>query len=211
MVGDAAPLRVIKLGGSLLAWPGLKEAFRQWRATLPPARDLLLIGGGGAADWVRDIDRVHTLGDDAAHRLAIQSMLLNAEIAAQLWPEARWCSELREVQATHGPALLLLSPWPALSDDEQRRYGSPLPHSWEVTSDSIAAWLAVALHADELVLLKSTWPENDDLPAAAESGYVDRHFIKASQGVPNIRAVNLRDERISSRPLVHRVDAADKK
>lgn len=207
MVENVAPLRVIKLGGSLLAWPDLRDAFRQWRATLPPARDLLLIGGGGAADWIREIDRVHALGDDAAHRLAIQSMLLNAEIAAQVWPEARWCSALRDVETTHGPLLLILSPWPALSDDEQGRFGEPLPHSWEVTSDSIAAWIATALHAHELVLVKPTLPRSEDTSAAREEGYVDGYFCHASRSVPNIRAVNLRNDNYASCALTRRKDS----
>jgi aspartokinase-like uncharacterized kinase len=43
-----------------------------------------------------------------------------------------------------------------------------LPHSWEVTSDSIAAFVAGALNAARLILIK---------PAAALSEPVDSHFL----------------------------------
>jgi aspartokinase-like uncharacterized kinase len=43
------------------------------------------------------------------------------------------------------------------------RSADPLPHSWEVTSDSIAAWLAGALGAHRVVLVKPVAGEVDAL------------------------------------------------
>ena len=90
-------------------------------------------------------------------------------------------------------------PWEApdepegLSADKRAHGICPLPHSWDVTSDSIAARLAVLAGADELVLLKSGLPAGSlTLAQAAETGYVDRYFPVAAAGVPRVRCVNLR-------------------
>jgi hypothetical protein len=47
----------------------------------------------------------------------------------------------------------------------------PLPHAWDVTSDSIAAWVAGQLGARHLVLVKP--------PGAAGAGVVDAYFSRA--------------------------------
>jgi len=65
-----------------------------------------------------------------------------------------------------------------------------LPHAWSVTSDSIAARLAQAVAAGELVLLKSAAPP-PDLGAA---DYVDEWFATAARDVPSVRIVNLREQ-----------------
>ena len=43
---------------------------------------------------------------------------------------------------------------PVLAPYAWLRRADPLPHSWEVTSDSIAAWIARAIAASRLVLVK---------------------------------------------------------
>jgi aspartokinase-like uncharacterized kinase len=175
------PARVLKLGGSLLSWAGLREAFREWRVRFPSERDLLIIGGGPAADWVREMDQVHQLGNDASHQLAIQAMQLNAELARQLWPEAERCDRLQDLGCA---PLTIFFPWPSLCDEEQSRWGEVLPHSWDVTSDSIAAWVARAIGARELVLVKSTSPGDAD--------FVDPYFARAARGIELVSTVNLR-------------------
>ena len=73
--------------------------------------------------------------------------------------------------------------------------GPPLPHDWSVTSDSIAARLATAVGAAELVLLKSTRiAPGTSQAAAAATGLVDEYFPRAACTVPRVRWVNLRDE-----------------
>jgi hypothetical protein len=69
-----------------------------------------------------------------------------------------------------------------------------LPHRWEVTSDSLAARVAVVAQARQLVLLKSvTIPETMSWADAAGCGYVDPFFAEACRqagGNLSVRAVN---------------------
>ena len=51
------------------------------------------------------------------------------------------------------------------------READPLPHSWDVTSDSIAAWVASQVGARGLILIKP--PGHDPRTA------VDRYFDRA--------------------------------
>jgi hypothetical protein len=76
---------------------------------------------------------------------------------------------------------------------EPRLPGIHLPHGWNVTSDSIAARIAAALPAGELVLLKSTLPGQapQSAQALADMGYVDEQFPQIAREVRMIRCVNL--------------------
>jgi hypothetical protein len=68
-----------------------------------------------------------------------------------------------------------LDPFAFALEDESRP--GALPHSWSVTTDSIAARVAVVYRAERLVLLKSVdVPAGTSWPEAAASGWVDAHF-----------------------------------
>src|SRR4051812_9509912 len=83
---------VIKVGGSLLEWPELPGRLAAFlddhrRAGDPSASPFTLIAGGGtAADMIRTLDRIHGLGDERAHWLAVDVLDLNARILASLLP-----------------------------------------------------------------------------------------------------------------------------
>lgn len=190
-------IRVVKVGGSLLELPDLAERLRRWLGLQPPMSNALLIGGGQMANAVRELDRLHRLGEESAHWLAVRAMQLNAQLAGALLPEASWprsavelvedAAELVEDAAT----LSIVDPWRLLCDEDARQSPRPLPASWQVTSDSIAARLAHLCGARELVLLKSALPDSDTLSAAAAAGYVDGFFQQAAMGL-RLRCVNLR-------------------
>jgi len=60
---------------------------------------------------------------------------------------------------------------PVLAPYAWLRRDDPLPHSWQVTSDSIAAWIARTIRARRLVLVKP--PGSTPGP-----GSVDSHFAQ---------------------------------
>lgn len=124
---------VVKIGGSLFdRVVPLLDLLRE------AGRPVLIVPGGGKfADLVRRLD----VSEDAAHWMAIAGMeQFSWYIASHGIPTASALALPAEVT--------VLLPYCAL------RRADPLPHSWDVTSDTIAAWAARELPAD-LLLLKS--------------------------------------------------------
>jgi aspartokinase-like uncharacterized kinase len=188
---SAVTTRVIKVGGSLLDWPELPQRLWKWLQSQTPGDNYFLAGGGELVDVLRRADRDFQLGDAAAHALAIDAMGLSGKLVGQL---------LKHMEAKHGQynqrrievldvQLLLSSP------EIAERAGGALPPSWNVTSDSIAAHLACAFGATELVLLKSAdLPRSLALADAAAQNFVDQHFPLAAARVRKTRFINLRRE-----------------
>jgi aspartokinase-like uncharacterized kinase len=181
---------VVKVGGSLYDLPDLRDRLRGFLAPLR-GKILLVPGGGAAADAIRAFDRVHQLGEEASHWLAIRALSLNARFLATLLPEARI---LANTQAdASGSGVFVIDAHPFFEADE--RQPGHLPHLWKVTSDSLAVRAATVLGARELILLKSIdWP-GDNWQDAARRGIVDGYFTAAlEQASPSliVRVVNLR-------------------
>jgi 5-(aminomethyl)-3-furanmethanol phosphate kinase len=138
---------VAKLGGSLA---GSRE-LTAWLAALDRfGGPLILVPGGGAfADTVRAMQAKMRCDDAAAAHMALLAMQQYGVALASLWPRLhsaatpaaiRQAWRLNEV-ACWLPAEMVL--------------GADLPKSWEVTSDTLSAWLATQLGAKKLLLIKS--------------------------------------------------------
>jgi aspartokinase-like uncharacterized kinase len=140
---------VIKIGGSLAEDPAalrvlcnrLGEIAKKYRVVVVP-------GGGKFADVVREFDQQFALSSDVSHRMAILGMdqfgLLLSQIipnscATYLLNDAKQLSEIRAV-----PIFL---PSRLMFEEDS------LEHSWDVTSDSIAAYIASRLNADKVILV----------------------------------------------------------
>jgi aspartokinase-like uncharacterized kinase len=109
-------------------------------------RCLVVVPGGGSfADEVRRADRRFDLGDSAAHWMAILAMDQYGYLLARLAPGAALVRSRREL-APGRLNVLAPSAWLLRADS--------LPHSWDVTSDSIAAWVARTVRAPRLMLVK---------------------------------------------------------
>lgn len=141
---------IIKVGGSLYHHAELATIRAAWAKLAQTQRLLLLPGGGPFADQVRAADARFQLSDSAAHWMAILAMDQYAYLLADLIPQAALVRDLVEASAacTAGQLAVLAPTMMLLHSD-------PLPHSWHITSDSIAAWLAWHANIRLLVLLKS--------------------------------------------------------
>ena len=184
---------VCKLGGSLLDWSGLPGAL-EWIAQQWQGRPLVLVvGGGETADLVRRWDRLYGLGEERAHWLALESLALNESLLTELWPALRLVRSRSQAEAAlrEGVPALVCSRCFVRWGETQPV--APLPHTWQVTTDSIAAWVAGILKAGELVLAKSVdLPVGCDVADAAAQGLVDAHFPQLAPELPQISWVNLR-------------------
>jgi 5-(aminomethyl)-3-furanmethanol phosphate kinase len=184
---------VVKVGGSLFDWPALRQRLPAWLAQFGDANVLIVPGGGAMANAVRAFDRVHHLGEEASHWLAIRALSVNARFLHALLPDARLAGDLPETDALPCPRWFVLDALPFLQADEARH--GHLPHGWQVTSDAIAVRVATVAQARELILLKSIdWP-GSDWAEAARADVVDDYFVEAiRQASPDLRTsvVNLR-------------------
>ena len=171
---------VVKVGGSLYDHPRLGPGLRAYLDALA-APVLLVPGGGPLADAVRQLDRVHALGEERSHWLALRALAVAAEFIRGALRSADSASRLS-----------VLDCYQFAVEDETRP--DHLPHSWDVTTDSIAARAAVVYRAERLVLLKSAEiPPGTSWAEAAGRGWVDPHFPNVVAFAPfPVEVVNFR-------------------
>jgi len=128
---------VLKVGGSLF-----EEAPELLRHIAAMSTDVFIVPGGGEfADAVRRIDRERGLTANAAHWMAILAMDEYAYYLSDKTDIELSCS----LPAKKGVHIAL--PYEILKANDE------LPHSWDVTSDTIAAWIA---HKINCPLIKAT-------------------------------------------------------
>jgi aspartokinase-like uncharacterized kinase len=114
--------------------------------------------------------------------MAILAMDQYAELLRALCPRAEIARDPSELEG-----LLQKGKLPILAPFSWLRARDPLPHDWDVTSDSISAWVAKEVGAHRLVLVKSVegvmapegLSENAPAELAAELGFVDDYFTAA--------------------------------
>jgi aspartokinase-like uncharacterized kinase len=141
---------VVKVGGGLLGKAGALDLVTEALTAFSPGRRLLIVPGGGPfADAVRTMFRRVKIGEDAAHWMAVLGMDQYAHALAARIPTAVLIEQESEIAAARAAGGL-----PVLAPYRWLRASDPLPHSWDITSDSIAAWLAGALEARRVVLIK---------------------------------------------------------
>ncbi len=103
---------------------------------------VVIPGGGPFADAVREVDRAIGLSPDAAHWMAILAMDQYAHLLAGRIEGATLVEEPGGIAATLGAGRVAV-----LAPSRWLRAADPLPHSWDATSDSVAAFVAGALDA----------------------------------------------------------------
>jgi dihydroneopterin aldolase len=141
-----ARLAIVKLGGSHATGPHLKD----WLdAIAAEAGSIAIVPGGGPfADVVRTAQASIGYDDRAAHVMAMRAMAQFGCALGSLHPAMRLAASRSAISRALKEGKI-----PVWSPEAMAR-AAALPESWDLTSDSLAAWLARALGAGSLVLVK---------------------------------------------------------
>lgn len=165
---------VVKLGGSLLGQPELKT----WLSLLARQSDgrvVIVPGGGVFADAVRTAQPLGGYADATAHHMALLAMEQFGLVMQSLQPELVTASSELEIaeRSWQHRAIVWMPRGMALADET-------IPMNWQVTSDSLAAWLAHKIGADRLVLVKHAGCSELPLPIKrlVEHGLLDPAFAE---------------------------------
>lgn len=140
---------VIKIGGSLSGVTGLKALCQEIARLGSRYRLLIVPGGGEFADQVRESYKRYSLSDSTAHFMALLAMDQYGYILNEMIEGSSLVEDVQSVGKVveTGRAAVLLPSAMAMQT-------YTLPHSWQVTSDSIAAWVTWEAKCRRLVLLK---------------------------------------------------------
>lgn len=124
---------VVKLGGSLMEdSTSIVKALQDHFVNNEDTDSILIVPGGGVfANHIRTVSEKCSISDDAAHWMAILSM---EQYAYYLIDKTGANSVEDPYEMPNGVSVLL--PYRMLRENDI------LPHSWDVTSDTIAAWVA---------------------------------------------------------------------
>lgn len=167
---------IVKLGGSHALSPLLDA----WMVAIAreAGRIVVVPGGGPFADVVRAAQPAMGFDGDAAHDMALMAMAQYARALVSLAPGFVYAADLVAVRAALRQGdVPVWSPWPML------RAHPRIPRTWDVTSDSLAVWLATALFAARVVLIKHrAAPADGGLDAWLCEELVDAAFPRFAAG-----------------------------
>jgi dihydroneopterin aldolase len=140
---------------------------------------VIVPGGGPFADSVRREQKRIGFDDQAAHRMALLAMAAFGTMLASFSPALRPAATLAAIKrALAEGAVPVWLPLDLLDGD------ADVPASWEMTSDSLAAWLAGRLKASRLIFLKRATPaamKAADLVAAGVLDPLAPRFLEATK------------------------------
>jgi len=163
------PLVIVKLGGS----HALGAHLRAWLAAIAAQAGAILIvpGGGPFADAVRAAQAPMGFDAAAAHHMALAAMAQFGRALESLHPLLSTASSRAAIRR------LLAQKRVPVWAPERMALAAGLPASWELTSDSLAIWLAGAIGAKRLVLVKhGSFAPREDAGDLARRGIVDALF-----------------------------------
>jgi len=139
---------VLKVGGSLAEDPTSLTRLCQELSVLAKNHRVAIVPGGGEfADTVRKFDKTYSLSNMVAHKIAILAMDQYGFFLSDITPKSYVSYSLKEISNSAKGTLPIFLPSQLMFRED------PLEHSWDVTSDTIAAYIAGLLHAEKLVLV----------------------------------------------------------
>jgi aspartokinase-like uncharacterized kinase len=168
---------IVKLGGSLSRDARLLR-WLQMLAELGGGRVVVVPGGAAFADAVRAAQAHWGFDDLTAHNMAVLAMAQTAHMLHALEPRLVLVDDEEGIRrAQHAGQAVLWMPLSLLRD------APDMITSWEVTSDSLALWLARRLNAERLVVVKACAVKRPHtLQELTAMGLIDRRFDQWADG-----------------------------
>jgi hypothetical protein len=142
-------IQVVKVGGSLASQPKTLKALCLKLAESSKKHKFVLVPGGGEfADVVRKMGAIYSLSDTASHRMAILGMEQYGLLLHDLMPDTVVVDTIVEARGA-----LEMGKLPVFFPSKLVFNEDSLENTWDVTSDSIALYVAARLGASKVVLV----------------------------------------------------------
>lgn len=142
---------IVKIGGRILEnKENLESTVLQLKYLCENnfVKKIIIIPGGGLyANFIRKLDTKLSVGDDLSHWMAIFAMNCNGIRISQKYEDIRYFNNLNELKKSNERIVIFL-PYDFLYQLDE------LPHSWDVTSDSITVYIAHHLGLKDCFLIK---------------------------------------------------------
>mgnify|MGYP000064085419 CR=1 FL=1 len=172
---------VVKMGGSLYNTPELHHWLKVLAAYSARQSVVIVPGGGPFADQVRAAQKVYHFDDETAHHMAIVAMKQFGLLLSALSPNSQI---ITGKDIPNSPFSIYLA------DDELLSEASLLK-SWDISSDSIALWLANILNAEKLLLIKRVAVKTNSISELTENDIIDKGFADLfSQSTVNTNIIH---------------------
>lgn len=142
---------IFKIGGSIIERPNyLKNTISQFNQLVQDNlinKIIVIPGGASYANFIRKLDEELKIETSMAHWMAIYAMNYNGTKIAHQYPFIHLTEKIEELlKIDHSLSLFLPFKYLKMKDS--------LPHSWDVTSDSITLSIAHELGLNQCFLIK---------------------------------------------------------
>ena len=178
---------IIKLGGSLSRTDALVNCLDAVEKNYQGRAVVIVPGGGAFADQVRLAQQHWQFDDNTAHHMALLAMQQMALMFKGLKPDFAIADSVAAIQEQLTQQRTVI--WsPSIIELDN----AGIEACWDITSDSLAAWLAKALSATELILIKSAVIDDSlSFDQLTEQDIVDKAFCAfVEQAAFKTRIVN---------------------
>jgi len=179
---------VIKLGGSLAQANTLLHCLNRIEQQYHGQAVVIVMGGGDFANQVRVAQQQWQFDDNSAHAMAILAMQQMAWLVKGLKADFELVQSVNAMLPSSSKMMIWLP-------DVNELNNAGIPATWDISSDSLAAWLANTLSADELILIKSAVIDSTlSLAQLAEHGIIDNAFCDCvANSTFTIQIINQQD------------------
>lgn len=158
--------------GSMNKWLSIIIEFGRGKLVIVP-------GGGSFAAQVREAQKKWRFDDKAAHQMALLAMEQTAHLLKSIEPDLSLTDSIKDIEE-----IVNLNKVPVWLPCKIIDRSQELSSNWDVTSDSLALWLAGKLKAEHTMLVKSLSASNKNARQLSDFDMVDKafpEFVKKSE------------------------------